>query len=199
MLFVLFLTCCAISTANGSLEQYIPALGELGNANRDELIERYFHLGLQHVEIVAFLTLVHGINISLRQLKRILQRKGLRRRGANSNLGLVIRTIQQEIEGSGKSIGYRAMWQRLRNDHRIIVSRETVRHALRIVDPDGVSQRLSRRLRRRHYKAKGPNFLWHLDGYDKLKPFGFCIHGCIDYDGPQLSRQNKKTRQNKLN
>ena len=26
----------------------------------------------------------------------------------------------------------------------------------------------------------GPNFLWHLDGYDKLKQFGFAIHGCID-------------------
>lgn len=180
MLLILFLTCCVISTANGSLGQYIPALGEHGNANRDELIDRYFHLGLQHVEIVAFLTLVHGIKISLRQLKRILQRKALRRRGTNSNLGLVIRTIQQEIEGSGKSIGYRTMWQRLRNDHRIVVSRETVRHVLRIVDPDGVSRRLSRRLRRRQYKAKGPNFLWHLNGYDKLKPFGFCIHGCID-------------------
>ena len=22
--------------------------------------------------------------------------------------------------------------------------------------------------------------MWHLDGYDKLKPYGFAIHGCID-------------------
>ena len=22
--------------------------------------------------------------------------------------------------------------------------------------------------------------IWHTDGYDKLKPFGFCIQGCID-------------------
>ena len=22
--------------------------------------------------------------------------------------------------------------------------------------------------------------MWHVDGYDKLKPFGFPIHGCID-------------------
>ena len=22
--------------------------------------------------------------------------------------------------------------------------------------------------------------MWHTDGYDKLKPFGFCIHSCID-------------------
>ena len=26
----------------------------------------------------------------------------------------------------------------------------------------------------------GPDHLWHIDGYDKLKPFGFSIHGCID-------------------
>ena len=26
----------------------------------------------------------------------------------------------------------------------------------------------------------GPNHLWDIDGYDKLKPFGFCIHGAID-------------------
>jgi len=31
-----------------------------------------------------------------------------------------------------------------------------------------------------YFIFKGPNFIWHLDGYDKLKRFGFCIHGCID-------------------
>lgn len=27
---------------------------------------------------------------------------------------------------------------------------------------------------------QGPNFVWHLDGYDKLTPYGFPIHACID-------------------
>ena len=27
---------------------------------------------------------------------------------------------------------------------------------------------------------QGPNFMWHLDGYDKLSHFHFCVHGCID-------------------
>ena len=27
---------------------------------------------------------------------------------------------------------------------------------------------------------KGPDFVWHLDGYDKLKPYGFAIHAAID-------------------
>ena len=28
--------------------------------------------------------------------------------------------------------------------------------------------------------APGLNQAWHMDGYDKLKPFGFPIHGAID-------------------
>lgn len=27
---------------------------------------------------------------------------------------------------------------------------------------------------------QGPNYIWHLDGYNKLTPFGIDIHGCID-------------------
>lgn len=28
--------------------------------------------------------------------------------------------------------------------------------------------------------VQGSNFIWHADGYDKLKSYGFAIHGCID-------------------
>lgn len=27
---------------------------------------------------------------------------------------------------------------------------------------------------------QGPNHMWHIDGYDKLSPYGLTIHGCID-------------------
>ncbi|CAD6216239.1 GSCOCG00011307001-RA-CDS, partial [Cotesia congregata] len=30
------------------------------------------------------------------------------------------------------------------------------------------------------YLSPGPNLLWHFDGYDKLKQFGFALDGCID-------------------
>lgn len=30
------------------------------------------------------------------------------------------------------------------------------------------------------YINQGPNFVWHVDGYDKLSPYGLDIHGCID-------------------
>ena len=31
-----------------------------------------------------------------------------------------------------------------------------------------------------HMLLQGPNQVWHIDGNDKLKKFGFAIHGCID-------------------
>ena len=30
------------------------------------------------------------------------------------------------------------------------------------------------------YLSSGPSHVWHMDGYDKLKPYGMAIHGCID-------------------
>lgn len=52
--------------------------------------------------------------------------------------------------------------------------------ALRLLNPTGVSLRHRRRFVRRSYCAAGPNQVWHVDGYDKLKPFGIAISGCID-------------------
>lgn len=51
---------------------------------------------------------------------------------------------------------------------------------LREMDPVGTRQRKRWRLQRRVYQNKGPNYVWHVDGYDKLRPYGFDIHGCID-------------------
>ena len=48
------------------------------------------------------------------------------------------------------------------------------------VDPSGVEQRSRRRFVRIVYHSLGPNHVWHVDGYDKLKPYGLAISGCID-------------------
>ena len=52
--------------------------------------------------------------------------------------------------------------------------------ALFELDPQNVDKRRRRRLRRRKYHSLGPNFVWHIDGHDKLKPYRISIHGCID-------------------
>ncbi len=60
-----------------------------------------------------------------------------------------------------------------------IHTRDMVMEILRIVDPDRVSARRTQRFSRRLYNNKGPNYLVHIDGYDKITPFGFAIHGAI--------------------
>ena len=72
------------------------------------------------------------------------------------------------------------MTQRLVNDHRLVVGKENVRELLNIRDPEEVELRAKRRLKRRQCITREPNHFWHIDGYDKLKPFGFCIHGAIN-------------------
>ena len=62
------------------------AAEQQNNLQRDNLIEQYFHLGLQHWEILAFLLLQHGIRLGIRQLKRILSRRGLTRRNNASDV-----------------------------------------------------------------------------------------------------------------
>ncbi|KAF5273549.1 hypothetical protein FQR65_LT17130 [Abscondita terminalis] len=61
-----------------------------------------------------------------------------------------------------------------------VITQEIVRELLSYLDPHGVEVRKRKRLQRRKYSNKGPNYLWHIDSYDKLKPFGICINGCID-------------------
>ena len=62
----------------------------------------------------------------------------------------------------------------------LVIKQETIRLLLHLVDPIGVSKRKRRRLRRRQYFNKGPNYLWHIDSYDKLKLYRIGINGSID-------------------
>ena len=62
----------------------------------------------------------------------------------------------------------------------LVVDRETIRLVMKAMDPEGVSLRTTHKLKRRKYIYNGSNEIWHMDGYDKLKPFDFAIHGCID-------------------
>ena len=158
--------------------RYLPVTDE--TRSRDELITEYFKLGFTYLEILAFLHRCHGTKLGIRQLNRILKRLGLKRKRPQINVIHFIDAIEYELSSTGYTLGYRAMQRRLRNVHSISVDRVSIRLALAYIDPDGVAERRKRRLSRRLYWSKGPNYLIHLDGWDKLKPFGLCVHGGID-------------------
>ena len=147
--------------------------------DKDTLLIYYFQIGLNYKEIISVMNEQHAIFISMSQLKRFYRRCSLRRRKDYTDLHTVVDFIAKDIQVSGRQHGYRWMYLKLLQNG-FIVKRETVRLVFKELDPDGVCMRTAHRLVRRTYRNNGPNFLWHMDGYDKLKPYRIAIHGCID-------------------
>ncbi|KAK2853351.1 hypothetical protein Q5P01_006012 [Channa striata] len=145
----------------------------------EPFIELYFELGLKYKDIKSVLSSKHNFHISERHLKRILRARGYSRHKAYFDLADMVDFIRNQLQNSGQLHGYRWMYVKCRK-HRLRVRKDDVSLVLKELDPRGVSLRQARRLRRRNYFSKGPNFIWHLDSYDKLKPYGICVNGCID-------------------
>ncbi|XP_061181183.1 uncharacterized protein LOC133189807 [Saccostrea echinata] len=144
----------------------------------DEKIQEYFFNGYDNKEIIFLLWSNYGVKISCRHLKRRMTRLNLRRRRPY-NVDMAIRAIQEEMMFSGQTLGCRSMKRRLLQTHGFFIGRDNMLCLLRIIDPDGVDLRASHCLTRRMYLNNGPNYLAHVDGYDKLKPLGFAIHGAM--------------------
>ena len=146
-----------------------------------EAIESYFFAGYEYDTILCFLSKYHGITMSLSTLKRRLKQYELKRKtGDEVSDNELMEIIRKEIDGPSCVSGYRTLWHTLRLKYRMCVPRARVQALLKEIDPVGTEQRKRHRLKRREYKSPGPNQCWHVDGYDKLKPFGFPVHGAID-------------------
>lgn len=147
--------------------------------SKEEIIKSYFQQGYSYEEIRDVL-IAKGFPIPLRHLQRNIKAIGLKRKQIEEDLSEILSAVLKELEGSGSCIGYKTLWLRLKLKYGLNVYRETVLELLHLLDPEGIELRSKYRLKRREYKVLGPNFLWHIDGHDKLKPFGFAIHVCID-------------------
>ena len=118
--------------------------------SKDAIIKNYSSTGFSYQEILAFLSLHHGLEIFLRQLYRYLRCLGLFRRRNKDDLNIVILKMKREISSSSSCFGYRSMHQKLR---------QTVRLTLKALDTEGVIRRSRNRLKRRIYISKGPNYM----------------------------------------
>ncbi|CAB4027725.1 Hypothetical predicted protein [Paramuricea clavata] len=105
MAFVYLVFFALICSATAVMPNYSPAI-QADGLSRDEIIEKYFHLGLSNAEILGFIVNFHGIRLSLRQLKRILRRRKCKRRNDQDNLEDVVCAIENELKGSGSVIGW---------------------------------------------------------------------------------------------
>jgi DNA-directed RNA polymerase subunit RPC12/RpoP len=158
---------------------YCPSCGSKIIAEEQNLIRYYFSRGYKYRSIVSLLSKNHGIQICERTLKSRLHEYGLQRRFSAYDEQQVRQRIIKELNGPGCMGGYRSIWHTLRMEG-FQVPRHAVEEIVRELDAEGCELRKTKRLRRRRYHVPGQNYCWHLDGYDKLKPYGFPIHGCID-------------------
>ena len=158
----------------------VPFLDE--NEELQHWIRYYFNQGLEYSEILKFLQKYH-CTISKSTLLRQLKDYGLSKR-TGKNLSLetireVRERIQPLIEGPASSSGYRSVWHSLKMTG-LHVPRYTIQTLLRDMDPERTESRRRQRLRRRVHSNPGPNYAWHIDGHDKIKPFSIAIHGAIN-------------------
>ena len=103
------------------------------------------------------------------------------KRPDHSDIGEMLNTIETELEGKGNRIGYRQIHQQLRNDYGLIVQKEAVLLIIKELDPNGVQPRSFWRLRRREYRAKGCNYIWHIAWIRQAQTvWVLYIHGAID-------------------
>ena len=87
--------------------------------------------------------------------------------------------ILQNLSESLGLFSYLLIHQKFRVDG-LIVDRDTERILLKVPEVSGVAHWSSHCLARRTYESIRPNYPWHVDGYDKSKPYGSVIHGTID-------------------
>ena len=145
---------------------------------KDSIIKEYFSAGSSYTEMLAFLSMYHGTELSLRLLHRNLRRLGMFRRKRSDDINTIIIQIKREVDTPSFGYGYRMIHQKLRQIGAT-VNPESVRLILKATNPDDVMNWSRHRLGRRIYVSKGSNYVWHIDGYDKLKPYDFVLHGCI--------------------
>ena len=88
--------------------------------------------------------------------------------------------VINELGTSSSLLGYRQMTEILAVRYGVSISKEDVRKTLKNIGLDGVTMRKNKVIRRRICHTIGPGYSYHIDGNDKLKRWGFPIHGCID-------------------
>jgi hypothetical protein len=155
----------------------------------DELKKRiqvlFFEVGLDDNEMLQVLE-QEGFQLGKYALVRLRFELNLRRRIRSPEQQreadiIVRRLVAQELE-KGVIDGYgRTYLYTFFRQQGYIIARNRLFQAYRTLNQEAVERR--RRDLQRHrgeYVVPGPDFVWSMDGYDKLKPYGIEVYACID-------------------
>ena len=152
-------------------------------------LKQYVASNMQRSEILDFVKRDYGMYPwSIPTLDRRLRHFGVRYIKRNTPVADVVNAVQMELQGVGQKLGYRNMNLKLRTEHNICVPRKLVGEIMWELDPDGVQSRnvwKKKNLPKRPFLCDGPNWLFSLDGHDKMmgyqnSTFSLAIYGCLD-------------------
>ena len=162
-----------------SMDNILPNTSDHAEA---DLIRYYYSRSprLKYEEISFIITEHHKIPLTIDRLKKAVSKLGLKRRKSPVDDGILDDIVSNEVSTSLSLIGYRQMKHVISRKYNIDISYERVRQSLLRIDPEGVDLRSRNVIRRRIYFSNGPFHMIHIDGHDKLKKWGFAIHGGID-------------------
>ncbi|KAF2469932.1 uncharacterized protein BDR25DRAFT_343225 [Lindgomyces ingoldianus] len=166
-----------------NVRRRLPAEVEDGVKNQIQVL--FFEVGLEDSDMLHVLH-NEGFQIGKYTLVRLRFELGLRRRvrGVEQSQQadeLVQQLVGQELEkgvidGYGRGYLYTHFRQR---GH--IIARDRLFRIYRTMNYEAVERRKRDLQRHRgEYIVPGPNFIWSIDGYSKLKPYGVEIYACID-------------------
>ena len=104
-------------------------------------------------------------------LSRRLRHSHIKYINYETPLEAVTNAVAQELNGPGRCLGYRALNQKLRNEHNVKVPRHLVYSVLTEMDPEGLEGRaVNKKINRKKvpFSSEGPLWVVSLDGHDKL-------------------------------
>lgn len=169
---------------------------------RQRILYLFKDVGLSDTEMMIVLK-KEGFEVERRKLVIIRKEMNLRRRLLKEQMELAIgklkEVFEKEINGSGdlataRSFGIGFLYTYINTVHNQASDNDDeghqrvpyhhIRKAIHAVDPEGAQRRYNEVKRARgDFVVPGPNFVWSIDGYCKLRFAGIEIYGMIDAYG----------------
>jgi hypothetical protein len=153
--------------------------GKVSDALAEAVNYLFHHTLLNDAEIATRIINDYGLQTSPRQVRSIRSLFGWRRATygparATQQTSTSLHVQQALLDGVGRTFGQRWLTTYLRQQFGYKARRDDVAAAQKQLDPTGVASRVPglRRARLENYTTSGPNFLWCLDGHDKLAQYG---------------------------
>ena len=155
-----------------------------------DAMAKYVQQGLQRKEVLDFLERdFPQYPWSMRTLDRRLRRFNIYYNDEDVSVGDVMEAVDEELQGPGKLLGYRAMHKKIRQQHGLNVTRDQVYDVMSELDPEGLEARGGvggkKQRKKGNFTTRGSNWVHSLDGHDKLmgyqnSTFPLAIYGCMD-------------------